>query len=309
MKSFSGKQFIESTIEGVGTKTELVDTVRTRYILRAMIAGAIIVFGYAVYYQLIQFFTEFNFIIGQGQNQVNGSINLIYIGKVLASAFFPLCLVAIYFTKSELLTSNMMMLSVTKYYGKITTSKMIKIMTLCFLGNILGGLIFGGLMGMTSILDVSIDQINIGIIAKQNYIINGNWIDLLIRAIFCNIFINISMLMIYSGNLKDDYGKIIAMFFGVFIFAFLGLEHSVANMTLFVMGAMHSIFNGIPLVVNGVAAIIQIIVVLIGNFIGGGIFIGVLYAYLNDDRKLVSEGEEEIIIEKSIEGEENVNSK
>ncbi len=70
---------------------------------------------------------------------------------------------------------------------------------------------------------------------KLGYITAGplGWSDLLVRAILCNLMINVAMLLVYNGFIKDDLTKSLAMIMSVFIFAFLGLEHSVANTILF----------------------------------------------------------------------------
>jgi formate/nitrite transporter FocA (FNT family) len=64
----------------------------------------------------------------------------------------------------------------------------------------------------------------------------------------------------------------------VFIFAFVGFEHSVANTVLFTMvGMQHGIDAGL--------ALGNVTIVLVGNFVGGGLLIGLYYAYANDDRR------------------------
>ncbi|MDO5064677.1 MAG: formate/nitrite transporter family protein, partial [Actinomyces bowdenii] len=98
------------------------------------------------------------------------------------------------------------------------------------------------------------------------------------RAILCNFMINLAMLLIYNGYIAEDWSKIFSMIIAVFVFAFLGLEHSVANTVLFtVVGLNHGI--DIPLAMGNVA------VALLGNFVGGGLLIGAYYAYVNDDSR------------------------
>jgi formate/nitrite transporter FocA (FNT family) len=68
------------------------------------------------------------------------------------------------------------------------------------------------------------------------------------------------------------------MVMSVFLFAFLGLEHSVANTVLFTMIGLRS---GIDI---GLAAG-NVGIALLGNYVGGGLLIGLYYAYLNDPRR------------------------
>ncbi len=45
-----------------------------------------------------------------------------------------------------------------------------------------------------------------GVHVKTDFILEGvqGWVDLLARAIFCNFFINLAMLMVYNGAIHDD---------------------------------------------------------------------------------------------------------
>ena len=56
------------------------------------------------------------------------------------------------------------------------------------------------------------------------------------------------------------------MFFGVFIFMYLSLEHSVANSVLFSIGIFQDLARGTSHV-HGIPALINIAIALIGNFI------------------------------------------
>ncbi len=69
----------------------------------------------------------------------------------------------------------------------------------------------------------------------------------------------------------------------VFVFAFLGLEHSVANTCLFLI---YGISNGL----NVGEAAGNVSIALIGNFVGGGLLIGWYYAYANDYRRALRRG-------------------
>jgi formate/nitrite transporter FocA (FNT family) len=86
------------------------------------------------------------------------------------------------------------------------------------------------------------------------------------------------MLMVYNGAIKEDLMKAIAMIVSVFVFAYLSFEHSVANTVLFTMVGLQ---EGIALA----PATLNVLICLAGNFVGGGILIGLYYAYLNDEAR------------------------
>lgn len=266
---FLGEIFVNTTLDNIEIKTDMNNYTRSRYLMRSAMAGAIVIFGYMMILATDAAFSEV----------------LDPFGKVLGATIFSLCLAAIYYTRSELLTSNMMMVSVAKYYDRINWRQIFKLLIYCYLGNIIGGLIIGSLLASTSIITPGmIESYEHSLTIKQGYIANQAYWDLFVRAIFCNLFINMAMLMVYSGNVKSDGAKIIAMFFGVFIFVYLGFEHSVANSMFFITAGMYQLINHVDIGFDLVLALQNIIIVLIGNFIGGGILIGWYYAFINDGR-------------------------
>ena len=151
---------------------------------------------------------------------------------------------------------------------------------MCLLGNFLGGLVFAVMYHFSTLVDSATgDQAVHSVEAKLAYLDSlSSMGDLFVRAILCNFMINLAMLLIYNGFIKEDWSKIFSMIMAVFVFAFLGLEHSVANTVLFsVVGLTHGV--NVPLALGNVA------IALLGNFVGGGLLIGAYYAYANDDNR------------------------
>lgn len=267
---FLGKEFIDTAILNANKKEGMSRLIVTRYIFRASMSGMILAFGYLMYFSIM--------------NNFAGSAVMPW-AKILSSSLFSIVLISIFFTSSELLTSNMMITTIGRYFGAINTATMMRIMCLCFIGNVLGGLFIGGLIAGTSIMTSGLQSIMVHAIeTKLAYITEGRYLDAFVRAVFCNFFINLSMLMVYSGRITSDVMKSLAMFFGVFIFMYLSLEHSVANCVLFSIGMFQDLLLGTSHV-QAIPALTNIAIALVGNFIGGGVLIGIFYAYLNDDRK------------------------
>lgn len=269
-KIFSGTDLIKTTLELVEKKDLMTKKILKRFLMRAMMAGFIIGLIYTGYFVIYGMFSE----------SANEEFHII--GKVIVSIFFGNALVFIFYTKSELLTSNMMIISIGKYYNNITMKQSFKILGLTFLGNFLGGLIIAILISWSTLFSgMTLEMLEASIMTKIGYIDNGfpGMLDLFVRAIFCNFAINIGMLVIYSGHIKGDVARIIVIFSAVFIFMVVGLEHSVANTVVFTI----AYFQGVDFSI--LSAVINIIIALLGNFVGGGILIGTYYAYLNDCRK------------------------
>ena len=268
---FPGKFFISSVLGMLEYKTEMTGLTRRRYLMRAAMAGVIVGFFYVGNYTLQSGMDSIEFL---GED-------LLPIGKMVGSAFFGFALVFIYYSMSELLTSNMMIISIGHYYHRVRLRASARVLSLCYLGNFLGGLAVALLMaGATIITPDSMALMEHSVDAKLAYITSGpgGWLDLFVRAIFCNFFINLAMLMVYNGAIKEDLMKATAMIASVFVFAYLGFEHSVANTVLFsIVGVEHGIAV--------LPAIGNVIIALLGNFVGGGILVGLYYAYLNDEAR------------------------
>jgi formate/nitrite transporter len=268
---YLGEEFIETTLKNVKIKKEMSKSGTVGiYLMRAAMSGVVLGCTYLVYLAL---------------NANFQAVEAAAIGKLLGASFFSFCLFTIYATKSELLTSNMMILTVGKFFGKITIGRALAIMALCLFGNFIGGVFISVLLGASSLINPGMESVLSHLVeSKQAYIQDSAYLDLLIRAILCNFFINLSMLMVYNGNLKSDIGKFMAIFFGVFVFVYMGLEHSVANLVLFTMTYFYDLFHGTDILIMK-DAIANVGIVLLGNYIGGGLLIGLYYSVINNSKK------------------------
>jgi formate/nitrite transporter FocA (FNT family) len=268
---FPGKVFISTVLETLDTKTRMSGDLLRVYLQRAAMAGVIIGIFYATNYAVIAAFTEV----------AAGDGTLYPLGRIVGAIAFGFALAFIYYTKSELLTSNMMIVSIGAYHHRIGWVKVLRLLTFCYVGNLIGGLFVAVLLRFSSIADgVAFDEMEHSVEVKLGYVTDGlaGWGDLFIRAILCNFMINLAMLVVYNGLIHEDITKVLMMVVSVFVFAFLGFEHSVANTVLFsIVGLQDGIDLG--------AAAGNVAIALLGNFVGGGLLIGLYYAYVNDDAR------------------------
>ncbi len=166
-----------------------------------------------------------------------------------------------------------MYFTVGLYYRVISPTRVFKIFTLCFIGNALGGFLFFLLLRYSDVMTIDmLIQLEHTIEHKT---LTAGFTAILIKAIFANFFINISLVI--AMQIDDVLAKMFVMMFGVSIFAFMGYEHVVYNSVLFSGGLVYqsSELVFIPVSINLIASGI-------GNYIGGGLIIGLFYAYLND---------------------------
>ena len=89
-------------------------------------------------------------------------------------------------------------------------------------------------------------------------------IALLARAILCNILV---CLAVWCGiRMKTESGKLIMIFWCIFVFMVCGFEHSVANMSVIGVG----LFQG---TVGFGGYLYNLLLASIGNMIGGVLFV------------------------------------
>lgn len=264
-KLFPGTQFISTVIDAAETKRRMTRDVARVYVMRSAMAGFIIGVFYLANYAVIAAFTS-------------ADRDLAGIGRLAGAIVFGFALSFIFFTKSELLTSNMMVTTIAVYFKRMRVHQAALILALCYAGNFLGGVVIAMLVRGSSLLEGESGKLIIHAAeTKIEYVTAGpgGMLDLFIRAVFCNFLINIAMLLVYNGLVRSDGVKVVAMNVAVMLFAFLGFEHSVANTVLFSVVGL----NG-GLSIAGAAG--NIVIALAGNFVGGGLLIGWYYAYVND---------------------------
>jgi formate/nitrite transporter len=116
--------------------------------------------------------------------------------------------------------------------------------------------------------------------------------EALVRGILCNWLMCLAIWI--SGSTDDTAGKILACIMPVAAFVAMGFEHSVANMFMIplgiLMGSNPSITagSGIDLSSLTVSGLIsKLVLVTIGNLIGGALFVAAAYwyVYLRDQSK------------------------
>lgn len=268
---FPGRAFISTVLDALDNKETMTGKMTGRYIQRATMAGILV--GV--------FFTAFWVMMGACSQ---GSQGLLVAGKVLAGITFGWALVLIYYTNSELLTSNMMVVSVGAYHKRIGLLQSLKLLGLCLFGNLLGALIVAVILRFSTVIsgtsyEVMLAAANIKLAYLNSFSGIG---DLFVRAIFCNFCINIAMLMVYNGKLSNDFTKCTIMVVAVLVFSFCGFEHSIADSAMFLILGLHG-------AINAWKAVLVILVAILGNLVGGGILIGLNFATMNDERGITKD--------------------
>jgi len=250
------KHAVEYARTAAGKKIRLMNTQPLPYLVRSMLAG--------LYLALICFLFW----------QLKNNLATTPFGNMIASLFFGVGLFVIIVTGSELFTSNAMYMTHASLARVTTWTQTLKLWSLCYLGNLLGSLLFAALLWGTGILDA---------LPAEHLIFHGaeHKIEQGISALFCKgILANwvVCLAVWVALHLKEELAKFTAIVAIIFIFLYLGFEHSIANMGTF---SVVLLAHNSAVAVSGMAY--NLLWVTLGNIVGGGFFVGALYWWLNRD--------------------------
>ncbi|MFL8905787.1 formate/nitrite transporter family protein [Helcococcus kunzii] len=198
------------------------------------------------------------------------------LGKFLYALLFAFGLVYILFMHMELATSNMMYLSAGAFLEKIYFKKVIYILFICTLFNLVGSIVTGWLINQTGLLkSIMGDGLLIHMVEGK---LAQDSLEIFFSGIVANIFVNIAIISYLL--LKEESSKVTIALSAVFMFVYLGLNHVIANFGSFLI----AYFTNIGSQVEGLDilnVLRQWLFAFIGNFVGGGLILGLGYAWLN----------------------------
>lgn len=258
--TYSTRSTVEGIASSVQMKQVMADKTPGRYLLKAMMAGFLLSI---VTVFMLAIKTQF------AATHLDGLINL------MGAIAFSLGLILVVLTNSELLTSNFMFFTVGWYYKVVTMKKMLWIFAFCFLGNIIGGLVLFFLMKFSHVMTPEMTQSLTALVHKKT--VESTWLNIFTKGIFCNFFINVGIFI--ALQFKDGLSKAFYIGCGVVVFVFMGYEHVVFNAGLY---AGMIFFNLDAL--NWMGVLKNLVFAFLGNYVGGGLFIGLVFAYLNGKR-------------------------
>lgn len=210
---------------------------------------------------------------------------------------FSLGLILVVVTGGELFTSTVLTL-VAKACGRITWKQLARNWVVVYFGNMLGAALLVGIMTVAKHYMSDHGEMGINTMHIAQHKLHHDFFQAVALGIMCNIMVCVGVWMTYAGRTITD--KIMAIVLPVAMFVASGFEHCVANMFQVPMAITiknvapasfweqtgqdiahysdltfsHFIFN-------------NLIPVTIGNIIGGGLFVGMLYwlVYLRHAKK------------------------
>lgn len=189
------------------------------------------------------------------------------LAKFIGAAVFPVGLIVVILGGFELFTSDCLM-TMGVMAKKIKWVDLIRTLVIVYLGNLVGSLIVSYVTAKVNTLYPAAAH---GIIHTAEAKVHLDAMTIFLKGTMANVLVALGAMVAYAS--KDWVGKIAAAWFVIMLFVVLGYEHSIANMT-YIPTAM---WLGAPITI--LEFIYNLIFSTIGNFIGGGVLVGLSYYY------------------------------
>jgi len=213
------------------------------------------------------------------------------LGRLVVAAIFPCALILIVIAKSELFTGNMLML-LPLAQRRITAFAMLRNWSIVYIANLIGAIGIAFLIVLSGQQSQAPGDLLGGVtVATASSKCNFLFYEAFLLGIFCNWLVCLAIWMAIMA--KDLASKVLVMFFPICAFIVAGFEHSIANMYFIPAGLFAVHFNpefievartlGAP--VEALTwrnfFVVNLVPVTLGNIVGGGVCVAMVYWYLN----------------------------
>ncbi|KAF8862697.1 Formate/nitrite transporter [Acephala macrosclerotiorum] len=190
--------------------------------------------------------------------------------RTIGACFFPVGLIMVFLTGADLFTSYCMYSVVALLHRRITILDLAKTWGVSFFCN-LAGILFSALIlfGYGGVFKAGAFNAEVISFATAK-VVTPAWHQIFLRAILANWLVTMAVFL--STSSREIASKIISIWFPTMAFTALGADHVIANMFYIPVG----IFSGAPISV-GFYIWKSMIPAALGNIVGGGVFVGVVY--------------------------------
>jgi len=189
------------------------------------------------------------------------------LNSLIGASIFPVGLILIIIAGGELLTGNMMAVSMAYMTRRIRLGKLLYnwfwITIFNFAGALFVAYFFGQIAELTS-HGVYLEKV----VEIANGKLQEDFLSSLVSAIGCNWLVGLAVWLAYGAD--DIGGKILAIWFPIMAFVAIGFQHVVANMFVIPAAIFSGYFSWTDFIDN-------FIPVFLGNAIGGSVFVSMAY--------------------------------
>jgi nitrite transporter len=189
--------------------------------------------------------------------------------KLVMGASFGVALTLVIFAGAELFTGNNMIGVIGGLSRSVTWGQVFQLNFWSWFGNLIGSLALAWLVVESGVFAKGPTAEMIQKVAGVKMSL-GPW-ELFVRGILCNWLICLAVWT--TGRTTNDAAKIMLIFWCLFAFIGIGFEHSVANQSFLGM----ALFMPHEGAVSWAGFWYNQLFVVLGNIVGGGVFVGGLY--------------------------------
>jgi len=205
--------------------------------------------------------------------------------RLAGSIAFSLGLVLVLVGGAELFTGNNL-IAMAWAVGCVRTRQVVRNWIWVYVGNLLGALGTAALVWLAGVQTLGDGAVGETLIQIARGKIALDPVSAVARGILCNALVCLAVWLCMGARGVAD--KILAIVFPISAFVACGFEHSVANMYFLPSGIVLAAGSAAPLSVSG--AIGNLVLVTIGNILGGTVLVALVYwfIYLRGEGKSIS---------------------
>ena len=164
--------------------------------------------------------------------QISGSEYTVGLTKLVMGASFGLALSMCIMCGSDLFTGNNLLMGVGAMTRRVSWLEAFHVWGINLIGNLAGSLLVAWIIKMSGLLNN--EQFGTFVVTMSANKISPGFIPLFFRGVLCNVCVCVA---VWCGQkLQSEAAKLIMIWWGLFAFIGIGLEHSIANMTLLALG-------------------------------------------------------------------------
>lgn len=197
---------VSAYINGAKAK---VTTPFIKLMIKAIFAGMMIAFGAA------------------GSQMASHAVTNPGLAKLIAGAVFPMGLMMVVLTGSELFTGDCLM-GMAAIRKEIKRKDTLRVLILVYIGNFIGSFIVAGLAFLSGQFAFNGGMLGAYAIKTAAAKCSLEFLPALASGILCNILVCAAVFLALTA--KEATGKMLACFFIILLFVTSGYEHCVANM-------------------------------------------------------------------------------
>ncbi len=251
------KEEFQAVCSSGAAKVNLMKRNPSGYLISSMVAGMFISFGSFVAFVL-------GSVISAGE--------VASLTKPVQAFAFAAALSLVVMAGAELFTGNNFVLGAAALRKTVSWGDAAKLWIFCWIGNLVGSLLTTAVFALTKIptgatgdyfTSIALGKVTLGPV------------ELLSRAVLCNILVCLAVWC--ATKMKTESGKLIMIFWCIFVFMVCGFEHSIANMSIEAV----ALFNGG--VTLGQYAY-SVLLATAGNMVGGFLFVAAPYCCISREK-------------------------